>query len=80
MLVAVRQLIPIEIGPAPHFDEKVSTFTELEIKGPLRLQQTLPKRCGLTVIASQSRTYFIHQTMTDFLLSKNGFERPIGKV
>ena len=80
LLVAARPLTLREIDVALNINEQTSSYADLEQEGPSRLQETLPTRCGLMVSVIQQRVYFIHQTVKEFLLSKDGTERPAGRL
>ena len=80
VLVAARPLTLTEIDVALNVNEQTSSYADLEQEGPSRLQETLPSRCGLMVSIIQSKIYFIHQTVKEFLLGKADTERPVGKV
>ena len=80
VLVAARPLTLTEIDVALNVNEQTSSYATLEQEGPSRLQETLPSRCGLTISIIQSKVYFIHQTVKEFLLGKLGTERPAGRV
>ena len=80
VLVAARPLTLTEIDVALNIKEQTSSYADLEQEGPARLQETLPSRCGLMVSIVQSKVYFIHQTVKEFLLSRAGTERPAGRV
>ena len=76
VLVAGRPLTLSEMGfaLALSVDKQTSSYTDLdlELEAPSRLQETLPSRCGLMVSVINSRVYFIHQTVKEFLLGKVG--------
>lgn len=80
VLVARRPLTLEEMDFALHVDEQSSSYADLHLEGHTRIQQVLPSLCGLIVTVIQSKVYFIHQTVKEFLLSKNGAEPPSGKV
>lgn len=80
VLVAGRPLTLNEMDVALHINEQTLSYADLELEGPLRLQETLPSRCGLMVSIVQSKVYFIHQTVKEFLLGKVGIERPTRRV
>jgi len=72
VLVAGRPLTLDEMDVALNVNKQTSSYTNLELEGPSRLQETLPSRCGLMVSIIQSKVYFIHQTVKEFLLGKAG--------
>ena len=80
VLVAARPLTLTEIDVALNVNEQTSSYANLEQEGSSRLQEILPSRCGLMVSIIQSKVYFIHQTVKEFLLGKVGSERPAGRV
>ena len=80
VLAAAQPLTLTEIDVALNVKEQTSLYADLEQEGPSRLQETLPSRCGLMVSIIQSKVYFIHQTVKEFLLGKVGSERPAGRV
>ena len=80
VLVACRPLEIDEIDIAIGVTEQTSSYADLELEGSSRLQETLPSRCGLMVSVIQSKVYFIHQTVKEFLVSKVGTEPPAGRI
>lgn len=72
LLVACRPLKLEEIDHAINVNEQTSSYADLELEGSPQLQQTLPSRCGLMVSIVESKVYFIHQTVKEFLLSEAG--------
>ena len=80
VLVAGRPLTLTEIDVALHTNGQTLSYADLELEGSDRLQETLPSRCGLMVSIIQSKVYFIHQTVKDFLISKAGTGYPAGRV
>jgi len=72
VLVAGRPLTLDEMDVALNVNKQTSSYTNLEREGSSRLQETLPSRCGLMVSIIQSKVYFIHQTVKEFLLGKAG--------
>jgi len=76
VLVAGRPLTLNEMDVALNVNEQTSSYINLELEGPSRLQETLPSRCGLIVSIIQSKVYFIHQTAKEFLLGKVGIHPP----
>ncbi len=72
VLVAGRPLTLDEMDVALNVNKQTSSYTNLELEGPSRLQETLPSRCGLMVSIIQSKVYLIHQTVKEFLLGKFG--------
>ena len=72
VLVAYRPLTLDEIDLAIGVNEQTLSYTDLELEGTSRLQETLPSRCGLMVSIIGSKVYFIHQTVKEFLLSEFG--------
>ncbi|KAI4117565.1 MAG: hypothetical protein LQ338_007526 [Usnochroma carphineum] len=79
VLVACRPLTLGEVDVALKVSKQTSSHTDLELDGPSRLQETLPTRCGLMVSIVQSKVYFIHQTVKEFLLDKHGMGPPAGR-
>ncbi len=76
VLVAGRPLTLDEMDVALNVNKQTSSYTNLELEGSSRLQETLPSRCGLMVSIIQSKVYFIHQTVKEFLLGKVGINPP----
>ena len=66
--VAYRPLTLDEIDFALSVREDSLTDTDFELEGTSRLQKTLSSRCGLMITIIQSKVYFIHHTVKDFLL------------
>ena len=79
VLVAGRPLTLEEMDVALHMDEQTLSYNDLELEGSCRLQETLPSRCGLMISIVQSKVYFIHQTVKDFLINNEGKGSPSGK-
>jgi len=80
VLVAARPLTLTEIDVALSINDQTSSYADLELEEDDRLQETLPSRCGLMISVVQSKVYFIHQTVKEFLLGKPGIERPAGRA
>ena len=80
VLVAYRPLTLDEIDLAIGVNEQTVSYTDLELEGSSRLQETLPSRCGLMVSIVGSKVYFIHQTVKEFLLSEVGAKPSTGKI
>ncbi|KAL6720812.1 hypothetical protein ACLMJK_002737 [Lecanora helva] len=80
VLVAARPLSLTEIDVALNVNKQTLSYADLEKEGPSRLQETLPSRCGLMVSIIQSKIYFIHQTVKDFLLGRASDRRPVGRI
>ncbi|KAL9024573.1 MAG: hypothetical protein Q9196_006421 [Gyalolechia fulgens] len=80
VLVAGRPLTVEEMDVALHVNEHTSSYGELELDGSSRLEEMLPTRCGLMISIVQSKVYFIHQTVKEFLLNTTGVEPPPGKT
>ncbi|KAI4122622.1 MAG: hypothetical protein LQ338_005716, partial [Usnochroma carphineum] len=78
--VAYRPLTLDEIDVALSVNEQTSSYTDLDLEGCSRLQETLPTRCGLMISVVQSKVYFIHQTVKEFLLDKDGMGSPAGRM
>ena len=76
VLVASRPLTVDEIDVALHVKENTSSYNNLELEGRSRLEDILPTRCGLMISIIQSKVYFIHQTVKEFLLNTTGVEPP----
>lgn len=72
VLVAGRPLTLDEIDLAIRVNEQTLSYTDLELEGPSRLQETLLSRCGLMISIIGSKVYFIHQIVKEFLLSEVG--------
>ena len=72
VLVAARPLTLIEMDVALCIDDQTISEDELDGEGPDWLRLTLPSRCGLMISIIDSKVYFIHQTVKDFLLRKDG--------
>ncbi|KAL9625383.1 MAG: hypothetical protein Q9160_000446 [Pyrenula sp. 1 TL-2023] len=68
VLAARRPLKVDEMDAALSITEDVSTSEELELQGSSRLKYTLPSLCVLTVSIVQSKVYFIHQPVKEFLI------------
>ncbi len=80
VLVAARPLTLNEMDLALKVNEQTSSYTDLELEGFSRLQETLPSRCGLMVSVTQSNIYFIHQTVKEFLVGKAGTKPFAGRI
>ena len=80
VLVAGRPLTLDEIDVALKVNEQTSSYADLELEEPSRLRETLPSRCGLMISIIQSRVYFIHQTVKEFILGKVGTKPPGGRI
>jgi len=80
VLVAGRPLTLDEMDVALNVNKQTSSYTNLEREGFSRLQETLPSRCGLMVSIIQSKVYFIHQTVKEFLLGKVGINPPAERI
>ena len=65
-----------EIDVALHVNEDTSSYNNLELEGRSRLKDILPTRYGLIISIIQSKVYFIHQTVKEFLLNTTGVEPP----
>lgn len=76
VLVAGRPLTLEEIDVALHMDEQTSSYSDLELEGSSRLQETLPSRCGLMITVINSKVYFIHQTVKEFLIDNDSTGPP----
>ena len=74
VLVAGRPLTLSEMNFALRVNPQTLSYIDLalELEGPSRLQETLPSRCGLMISFINSKVYFIHQTVKEFLLGKAG--------
>lgn len=72
VLAAARPLTLREMDFALHINEESRSYADLEMEGDSRLHETLPSRCGLVITIIQSKVYFIHQTVKDFLLARTG--------
>lgn len=71
VLVARRPLTLDEISFPLGWRKDVSSYSNFEMETADRLIQTLPSRCGLMVSIIQSKIYFIHHTVKDYLLEKD---------
>ena len=82
VLIAARPLTLSEMGfaLAHSVDKETSSYTDLdlELEALPRLQETLPSRCGLMISIINSKVYFVHQTVKEFLLGKVGTQ-PIAR-
>ncbi|MCJ1267408.1 hypothetical protein MMC22_007293 [Lobaria immixta] len=76
VLVAGRPLMLKEMDVALKVNEQTSSYADLELEEPSRLLETLPSRCGLMISIIQSKVYFIHQTVKEFLLRKIDIKAP----
>ena len=76
VLVAARPLTVTELDVAMNIEAQTSSYADLEdeLEGPCRIRDTIQSRCGMMVSVIQSKVYFIHQTVKDFLLRKAGGE------
>lgn len=68
VLAAFRPLTLKEMDVALHMNKQTSSYADLELEGPSRLESTLPSRCGLMVTVVHSKVYFVHQSVKEFLL------------
>lgn len=80
VLVACRPLTVDEMDVALHVNEHTSSYDDLELEGRSRLEDILPTRCGLMISIVQSKIYFLHQTVKEFLLQITGVEPPVGRT
>ena len=80
VLVAARPLTLVEMDVAFHLDDRTLLYAELEEEGPDRLRETLSSRCGLIVTIIEDKVYFIHQTVKEFLLRKDGIQHVPGRI
>lgn len=80
ILVAGRPLTLEEMDVALYMDEQNLSCNDLELEGSSRLQEILPSRCGLMISIVQSKVYFIHQTVKDFLVNNEGKGSLSGKI
>ncbi|MCJ1378443.1 hypothetical protein MMC17_001542 [Xylographa soralifera] len=80
VLVAGRPLTLEEMDIVLHVDEQTSSYVDLDLEGSPRLQETLPSRCGLMISVIQSKVYFIHQTVKDFLVNNDGTGSPSARI
>ncbi len=80
VLVARRPLTLDEMDVTLKVSEKTSSYPDLELEGASRIRETLPSRCGLMLSIVESKVYFIHQIVKDFLLGKIGIKPPTGRV
>ncbi len=74
LLVAYRPLTLEEIDHAININEQTSSYADLELEGSTHLYDTLPSRCGLMVSIVESKVYFLHQTVKEFLLNEAGIK------
>ena len=77
VLVAARPLTVTELDVAVNIHAQTSLYADLEdeLEGSCRVRDTLPSRCGMMISVIQSKVYFIHQTVKDFLLRRAGMGR-----
>lgn len=68
VLVARRPLTVDELDVALSITKDIKNSKDLELLGSSRLKETLPSLCGLTISIIQSKVYFIHQTVKEFLV------------
>ncbi|KAL8765444.1 MAG: hypothetical protein Q9209_007471 [Squamulea sp. 1 TL-2023] len=80
VLVAGRPLTVEEMDVALKVNEDTSSYDDLELEEPSALEEMLPTRCGLMISIVQSKVYFIHQTVKEFLLQTVGVEPPVGRT
>ena len=80
VLVASRPLTVEEMDVALNINEYTSSYDDLELEGSPRLEEMLPTRYSLIISIIQSKVYFIHQTVKEFLLNTTGVEPPAGKT
>ena len=80
VLVAGRPLTLEEMDIALHVNEQTLSYADLELEGSPRLQETLPSRCGLMISIIQSKVYFIHQSVKEFLIDNDGIGSPSAKT
>ncbi|RDW74881.1 hypothetical protein BP6252_06023 [Coleophoma cylindrospora] len=74
MLVAYRPLTPEEIDVALSMSEETTSYRSLDLEGQGSLRKNLPGRCGLIITIVDSRVYFIHQTVKEFLLNTKNLQ------
>ena len=70
VLVSAQPLTLDEIDIAIHIDSKSTSVASLQLIGSTRLRDTLPARCGHMISIVDSKIYFIHQTVKEFLVCK----------
>lgn len=70
VLAAYRPLTVDEIDVALNLSKDTKEYSDLDLEGSSNLQRTLPGRCGLMISIIDSKVYFIHQTVREFLLQK----------
>ncbi|KAL9632949.1 MAG: hypothetical protein Q9164_004994 [Protoblastenia rupestris] len=80
VLVAGRPLTLDEMDFALNINERTLSYADLELEGMARLQETLSSRCGLMISIVQSKVYFIHQTVKEFLLNTAGNRPRVGRT
>ena len=82
VLVAGRPLTldEIDLALALEVNEQTLSYADVELEGSSRLQETLPSRCGLMVSIIESKVYFIHQTVKEFLLGEVGTKPSAGRI
>ena len=68
VLVAMRPLTLEEMDVILHINSSSTSLSQLPLTGSLRLKDTLPGKCGNMITVIDSKVYFIHQTVKDFLL------------
>ena len=71
ILAAERPLTINEMDIALHIDEQTSSYADLKLEGSLRLEETLRSPCGLMIAVNESKLYFFHRTVRDFLLKED---------
>ncbi|RDW85935.1 hypothetical protein BP5796_04260 [Coleophoma crateriformis] len=70
VLAAYRPLTLKEISEALCISEETRSYSSLDLEDEESLQELLPGRCGLMITIIDSKVYFIHQTVKEFLLKK----------
>lgn len=68
VLAAYQPMTLDEIDEALNITEDTKKYADLDLEYSSNLQQTLPGRCGLMIVIVDSKVYFIHQTVKEFLL------------
>ena len=76
VLTAYQPLTLRELDVSIWVSDKTRSYSDLELEDPSSLLETLPGRCGLMITVVDSRAYFIHQTVKEFLLRRRDLDCP----
>ena len=81
VLVAARPLTVTEMDVAVNLKDYATSYADLEeeLEGPQRIEETLSSRCGMMISVIQSKVYFIHQTVKEFLLQRTSIGYQTGQ-